>query len=262
MSRSSSFIRWPTVALAVASVGVVVANVVGVCAGAIDVVFAAVVSSVACFAGFTAVHDASHKAVSSNVVVNEAVGHTAALLLLGPFLPYRFIHLAHHKHTNVDDQDPDRWSAGPWWSLPLRWLSQDVGYLIFFAKHWRSRATEEVVDLVVVGVGLVVVGVVAFVAGGGAGVEAVVVGWWLPARIALFLLAFSFDWLPHAPHVEVDRHKATVVRSGALWTVLLLGQNFHLVHHLDPAAPFFALPRLWRERRADLLARGAVDRSR
>lgn len=254
--------RWPTVALAVVCVGVVVANVAALVAGVVapDVapVVAVVVGSVACFAGFTAVHDASHRAVSHHVVVNEGVGHLAALLLLGPFLPYRFLHLEHHRHTNVRGDDPDRWSAGPWWSLPLRWLSQDVGYLWFFSKHIGARPRAEVVDLVVVGVALVAVGAASVVVGA---FDAVVFGWWLPARVALFLLAFSFDWLPHAPHIAVDRHRATVVRSGRLWTLLLLGQNFHLVHHLDPAAPFFALPRLWRERRDALVARGAVDRS-
>lgn len=253
-------VRWPTVVLAVVCVGVVVVDVAGVFGGAVDPVVAVVVSAVAAYAGFTAVHDAAHKAVSSVVVVNEAVGHVAALLLLGPFLPYRFLHLAHHRHTNVVGADPDRFCGGPRWSLPLRWLSQDVAYLWFFAKHWRSRPVEEVVDLVVVGGVLVVAAAVAGV-NGADGVVALVCGWWLPARLALFALAFSFDWLPHAPHVEVDRFKATVVRSGRLWTVLLLGQNFHLVHHLDPAAPFFALPRLWRERRDALLAHGAVDRS-
>ena len=69
---------------------------------------------------------------------------------------------------------------------------------------------------------------------------------------------------PHAPHevtVDVDRYRATVVRSGALWTFLLLGQNHHLVHHLFPAVPFHRLASVWRARRAELVAHGAGDKS-
>ena len=93
---------------------------------------------------------------------------------------------------------------------------------------------------------------------------ALVAGWFLPARLALCALACTFNWLPHAPHevtVDVDRYRATVVRSGALWTFLLLGQNHHLVHHLFPAVPFHRLASVWRARRAELVAHGAVDKS-
>ena len=40
-------------------------------------------------------------------------------------------------------------------------------------------------------------------------------------------------------------------------TTLLLGQNYHLIHHLYPAVPFFRYGACFREIRADLAVRGA-----
>lgn len=38
--------------------------------------------------------------------VNELVGWVSGLVFLAPFPGFRHIHLQHHKHTNVVDQDP------------------------------------------------------------------------------------------------------------------------------------------------------------
>ena len=81
---------------------------------------------------------------------------------------------------------------------------------------------------------------------------------------ALVVLAWTFDWLPHTPHdvtARTDRYRATAVRSNPMLTVLLIAQNFHGVHHLFPAVPFYRVPALWRAQREQLLLAGLEDRS-
>ena len=82
----------------------------------------------------------------------------------------------------------------------------------------------------------------------------------IPARLGIAALAFGFDYLPHRPHTtpaRVDRFQATAVRPSPWLTPLMLGQNFHLVHHLYPAVPFYRYGAVWRLRESALRAQGA-----
>ena len=253
-------VAWPTVLLAGICLATVAAMVTGLALGAVAWPVALAASTVACFAGFTPVHEAAHHNVSRHRALNELVGHLGALLQLGALRPYRFLHLAHHHHTNVVDADPDLWCSGRGWTLPVRWATQDVGYLRFYAARWTTRPRLERLDLVACATLYVGVGVLAALAGPRV-LAAVVVGWFLPARLALMALAATFAWLPHAPHRAGDPYRATSVRSAPWLNLLLLGQSYHLVHHLRPGVPFYRLAGTWRGSRAAWVARGAVDRS-
>jgi fatty acid desaturase len=193
-------------------------------------------SSVACFAGFTPVHEAAHGNASHKRIVNEAIGHMGALLLLGSFCPYRFLHLEHHRQVDDPVRDPDRWSMrGPVWAMPMRWATQDVVYLIHYARRWTLRPWPERADLLSSAALLLVVGLAAQQADA---LFAVVLGWWVPARIALVALAATFTWLPHRPLATGRTRWPT---RSSLLTFVLLGQDHHLAHHLRPAVPFHRL---------------------
>lgn len=211
------------------------------------------------FAGFTPVHEAVHTNVSQWRPLNAAVGHLCALLLTGAFRPYCFLHREHHLHTNARSEDPDFWCGeGPRWLLPLRWFTQDIGYLKFYFQRWSSRPLVERAELLFCSalyVGLAI----ATLAVDWRWCYAILMGWFVPARLALFALAATFSWLPHHPHEETNPYLATSVRSKSWLTWLLLGQNYHLVHHLDPSLPFYRLQRQWREHRAQYSAHGAID---
>ncbi len=271
MSARPPDVAWATIGLAIVCVTAVAGSVAATAVGALPWPVALGISSAACFAGFTPVHEAAHGNVSRIPIVNGAVGHACALLILGSFSPYRFLHEQHHRHTNDPRHDPDHWGARgpPAWAW-LRWLSQDVGYLRFYAARWRSRPVRERVDLVACGAAYGLALAVALCAdrwlapAGGARLGiAILAGWFLPARIALLGLAFAFAWLPHAPHTTtaaVDRFRATTLSSAPILNLLLLGQSYHLVHHLYPRIPFYRLAATWRLRREALIAAGGVDR--
>lgn len=56
---------------------------------------------------FTLEHEATHKTPFETPWMNEVAGHVCGFLLLLPFNWFRYFHLAHHKHTNDPDKDPE-----------------------------------------------------------------------------------------------------------------------------------------------------------
>ena len=54
---------------------------------------------------------------------------------------WRFIHMQHHRFTNHDDgSDPDGYTMrGPAWQRPLRWLTIDFYYMVFYLPKLGSR---------------------------------------------------------------------------------------------------------------------------
>jgi len=209
-----------------------------------------------CFYGvFTVLHDATHGVAHRNRRVNQALGRVGAFVLLLPYPVFRGAHLAHHSHTNDPDRDPDFIVAWrPAWLRPLwlllvsshyRWRVYGGGLLRGRGARREALATEA----------LLAGGIAGAVAAGHAG--ALVQLWLAPAAIAIFFLGFAFDWIPHHPHTTRERYYDTRAQPGRLLDVLLLGQNYHLVHHLWTTIPWYRYRRAFDDVRADLVARGA-----
>jgi len=208
------------------------------------------------YAAFTPMHDASHRSVARRGWLNEVVGRLAGLPLLAPFPAFRAMHLAHHRHTNEED-DPDLWSgSGPGWLLPLRWLTQDLHYYARVLGGHANLGKLELVEIVAAVALQVAAGVLFLLAGEGWVFLLVVL---IPARLATAALAYAFDYLPHRPHTipsREDRFRATHVLAESWLTPLMLCQNFHLVHHLYPAVPFYRYELVWIDQREELVRRG------
>jgi ferredoxin-NADP reductase/fatty acid desaturase len=254
----------PTVGLFLACLAVFVPTVWAGAAGVLSAWVYIPVNTAVSFAMFTVLHDAVHYSISQRRWVNALLGR-----LTVPFVvPYAsaplfgFIHIEHHRNTNEDlDSDPDAWATdGPWWQLPLRWLTIDFWYARFYLNNIRRRSPRELVETAAI--------VLVFAAGVTAAalthtLLAVVLVYLLPARIALGLLAWWFDWLPHHG-LEVtqreNRYRATRIRVGMEWllTPALLYQNYHLVHHLHPSIPFYRYIKAWRRNEEAYLERGAA----
>ena len=85
----------------------------------------------------------------------------------------------------------------------------------------------------------------------------------IPERIAIVLLGWWFDWLPHHGLEDTqseNRYRATRNRVGLEWllTPLMLSQNYHLVHHLHPSIPFYRYIKTWRRNEEAYLERDAA----
>jgi len=52
-------------------------------------------------------------------------------------------------------------------------------------------------------------------------------------------LGLFFDYLPHRPFKDRDRWKNARVYPSKILNFLILGQNYHLIHHLWPSIPWY-----------------------
>ena len=251
-------VAWGTVALFCALFAVWLTGLAGGASRLIPTPAAVLLSAAGAYAAFTVMHDASHHAVGRARWVSVLLGHAAASILLSRFVAFRNVHLRHHRFAGDPAKDPDRYSGGgPVWQLPFRWATADLHY--YFEYDPREGCTQrDDVEAIVSGALLALAIAALCLSGHAAGFA---LYWLLPARIALFFLAYSFDYVPHQrPHCRssaIDPCQASFVIEGRAATVLLLCQNYHLVHHLYPGVPFYRCPGIWRARRAALLARGA-----
>lgn len=216
--------------------------------------------SAATFLMFTVLHEATHHAAGQITAVNEWLGRLSApfvaVYMTYPF--FRYIHIEHHRNTNEDiNTDPDSWTShGPWWQLPFRWASIDVGYVVFYIKRMSNRPSREIAGVlsgVLFALGLAFAAILT-----GHGMDFVLLVL-VPQRIGLTILAWWFDWLPHhdLEHTQRDnRFQATRIRVGAEWamTPLMMYQNYHLVHHLHPAIPFYRYIAAWEANEEAYLA--------
>lgn len=220
-------------------------------------------ASVLAYVSYIAMHDAAHGGVARQRWINGVVGRLC-LLPLSPLLSFpafRYLHLQHHAATNELARDPDMWaSSRRWWSLPFRFASMDVAYAAFYLRRLRRRPRwerrEALATLIAAGLGLGL----ATRAGWG---PQLLLFWFVPGRIAMVVLAWVLDYLPHHPHDILQRdepYRATRIRVGmeAWLSPLTLWQNYHLVHHLYPRAPFWMTVRIWRERERWHLDQGPV----
>jgi beta-carotene hydroxylase len=81
--------------------------------------------------------------------------------------------------------------------------------------------------------------------------------WLGPAMVAIVFLAISFDYLPHSPYDSAERYHDTRIYPGRVANVILLGQNYHLIHHLWTTIPWYRYRLVFAAIQPDLEQRGA-----
>jgi fatty acid desaturase len=247
---------WPTVLLLLASYAIWFMALYFAAVGSLPIWALTLLATLTCITAFTPMHEAVHGAVSPSKPFNECIGRLASSALLSPFKGFRYIHLKHHRFTNKK-VDPDLWSAAS--MLPLRWISQDLYYYFIYILDRRENSLAVRIEVVVQIMVLLAIAVFAVLHGY---VWIVVFGWLVPARLATAWLAFAFNWLPHLPHdenVQDNAYKETCVRSSPFLDLPLYYQNYHLIHHLYPAAPFFHYAKIWAIGKAYYLSQGTRE---
>jgi ferredoxin-NADP reductase/fatty acid desaturase len=207
------------------------------------------------FTMFTVAHESAHHAAGKLTWVNETLGRLAVpfVAAYAAFPALRHVHLKHHRNTNEDARhDPDTWAShGSWWQLPFRWLTIDAWYARFYlGRALRRPGVEQAETSFVLAVSLAAT---ASLTATGHGWDLLVI-YLIPQRIGLGLLSWWFAWLPHhglGATQRRNRYGATRVRVGLEWLVtpMMLCQNYHLVHHLHPAIPFYRYSRAWNNNR-------------
>lgn len=212
------------------------------------------INAVGIYLGFTVLHEAMHGIAHPNRTVNAALGRLGGLPLTISFPLFRGVHYEHHSHTNDPRRDPDFIVAhAPRILLPLWCVAVVVEYRAKFygRRLWRDRV--EVAEALAWDAALALV-IIAAIAGGW--IVPLLVTWLAPAVLAVLFLAFTFDFLPHYPYDTDRRYFDTRIYPGRALNALLLGQNYHLIHHLWTTIPWFRYQRVFTEIRIDLERRG------
>ncbi len=181
----------------------------------------------------TVIHDACHKAAHPNKWVNQAMGHGAAILLGFSFPVFTRVHLQHHSHVNDPKNDPDHIVStfGPVWLIAPRFFYHE--YFFFQRKLWRKYELIQwglersfFITIVIAGIHFNFMNVIYNL-------------WFGPALMVGVTLGIFFDYLPHRPFMARNKWKNSRVYPSRIMNILIMGQNYHLVHHLWPSIPWF-----------------------
>jgi beta-carotene hydroxylase len=181
----------------------------------------------------TVIHDASHGVAHPNRLVNAAIGHISAVLQGFVFPVFTRVHMQHHAHVNDPKNDPDHFvsTGGPLWLIAVRFFYHEVFF--FQRRLWRNH---ELWEWAISRSILVAVLVAGYFYGF---LDYILNFWFVPTAIMGFLLGLFFDYLPHRPFEETSRWHNARVYPSRLLNILLLGQNYHLIHHLWPSIPWY-----------------------
>ncbi|MGA8895121.1 MAG: beta-carotene hydroxylase, partial [Planktothrix agardhii] len=181
----------------------------------------------------TVIHDASHNSAHKNRILNSVLGHGSALMLGFAFPVFTRVHIQHHCHVNDPDNDPDHFvsTGGPLWLIAARFFYHEVFF--FKRRLWKKYELLEwflsrlfVVTIVAISIHYDFLGYILNF-------------WFCPALVVGIALGLFFDYLPHRPFQERGRWKNARVYPGSVLNLLILGQNYHLIHHLWPSIPWY-----------------------
>ena len=181
----------------------------------------------------TVIHDASHNSAHSNRILNAVLGHGSALMLGFAFPVFTRVHLQHHAHVNDPENDPDHFvsTGGPLWLIAARFFYHEIFF--FKRRLWRKYELLEwflsrlfLAILIMLGIHYGFIGYIMNF-------------WFVPALVVGIALGLFFDYLPHRPFKDRDRWKNARVYPSPIVNLLILGQNYHLVHHLWPSIPWY-----------------------
>jgi beta-carotene hydroxylase len=181
----------------------------------------------------TVIHDASHNAAHRDKVMNAILGHGSALMLGFVFPVFTRVHMQHHAHVNDPENDPDHFvsTGGPLWLIAARFFYHEVFF--FKRRLWRKY------ELLEWFLSRLFLGTIVYFAVQNGFLGYILNFWFLPAMVVGLALGLFFDYLPHRPFQERDRWKNARVYPSPILNLLILGQNYHLIHHLWPSIPWY-----------------------
>jgi beta-carotene hydroxylase len=199
----------------------------------------------------TVIHDACHNVAHRNRVVNAILGHGSALMLCFSFPVFTRVHMQHHANVNDPKNDPDHVVStwGPLLLINARFMYHEVYF--FQRRLWRKYELLEWV------IARVVLGIIVFLGYHYGFLGYLCNFWFVPLALVGWALGLFFDYLPHRPFEERNRWKNARVYPSSILNWLILGQNYHLIHHLWPSIPWYNYERAYYATKPLLDSRGS-----
>lgn len=191
--------------------------------------------------------------------LNELVGHVSVIPLVLPYRVAWILHRRHHAHANDPALDPDRYNQAPtWWrsvwaGIRARQPGSDSAYRTIGSSSDDPEVRRALAEAAVLMTSYYVI--LSALAWSGFAIEAFAL-WWLPRHIATSYISLFLSWAPHHPMEEKGRYRDTRAWRSPVGTILSMGMEFHVVHHLFPSIPLFDTGPAWREMRGLLETRG------
>jgi fatty acid desaturase len=207
-------------------------------------------------------HEAVHGTLCENAKWNCALGAVCAWPVMQNFAAYRVLHLRHHDHLGLEG-DPDHYSNYTHWSWLLfimHWGRLIIGYPAYIVaipvlafrqgrgweRFWILFETVSVVGLIVI----VLMSPIPRVL--------LIQAWLIP----MIFINTLVNIRGMSQHTFLEHQSDTILGTRSILTnrvtaFFMCNENYHLEHHLYPGVPWYNLPRLHREIKADLAARGA-----
>ncbi|MEM6276302.1 MAG: fatty acid desaturase [Pseudomonadota bacterium] len=210
---------------------------------------------------FTLEHEATHKTPFATSWMNTVAGHMAGVVLLLPFRWFHYFHMAHHRHTNDPDRDPeligpkpDTWPAFAlhvsglpyWWAMSkVLWENASgapsAPYVAKRAEHEiRRESRAYLVVYALVGVSLFVSPLALWL-------------WIIPVLLGQpFLRLYLLAEHGRCPQVANMLENSRTTFTNRAVRFLAWNMPYHAEHHAYPAVPFHQLPRFHAHARAHL----------
>lgn len=219
----------------------------------------AVILLILCIAQHSSIqHEVIHGHPFGRQTLNEA-SVWPAIGLVVPFQRFRDTHLAHHQDANLTDpyDDPE-----------TNYFDPEIWDKMTTAQKVLMRFNNTLLGRMLVGP---IIGTFAFIRYDICNLDAEVRRGWL-AHIPAVLLVLALVWLSPMPvwaylvacygalsvlkirtyleHRAHEKHcaRTVLIEDRGLLSLLFLNNNYHVVHHMHPTAPWYKLPALYREK--------------
>jgi beta-carotene hydroxylase len=241
---------WPTLALLGAMYGLLAGNIWLYFTHPVALPLHFFASALAIHLSFTIWHEAAHRSVSPHAWVNNVVGVLGMLPYMTPFFIQKYVHMQHHKYMN-EPGDPNLiYTDGRFITIPLRYV-RALGYAKKVLERDPRGTLERVSDYSTLAL---IASIYAVAFWYGIGFDLLFV-WFGPLVFAKLVMDWYINYIPHAglpPH----RYKGTRILDIWWLTPLILGHNYHAIHHLWPDIPWYRYRGVFRQRLEHLRERG------
>lgn len=214
---------------------------------------------------FAALHETTHRTPFRSLWLNKAVGWLAGFILILPPEWFRLFHLAHHRHTQDRERDPELIGAPPltrgrylliltglpYWHAQLRVLGRCA--LSHVEEPWLPVTARRAVVHEARAYLLLYAALLTAAAALRSPLPLLL--WLIPVLLAQPVLRAVLLAEHKGLPLVADRLANTrTTLTGRLFGLLFWNANYHAEHHLAPGVPFHALPRLHELVRGRLVA--------
>ena len=213
--------------------------------------------------GYLPSHEAQHSIIGAEGTrwrwLNELVGHVSTIPLVFPYRVAWITHKQHHVHANDPLKDPDYDTMAPtWWqsvwrSAKARQPMKNDRYTRCLEESDDPMVQRALTEAAVMNIAFF--SILTVLAWSGFALEAFFL-WWLPKQFGWTYLQLFLSWAPHHPGTLTGRYGDTRAWKSPVGTILSMGMEYHIVHHLFPTIPLFQTGPAYWDLRETLEKRG------